>query len=35
MEAIYERSVKLVKSLSEEKIEEAYDFLSYLNNKEE
>lgn len=35
MEAIYDRSVKLINSLSEEKLAEAYDFLTYLNDKEE
>lgn len=35
MNAIYERSVELVKSLPEEKIAEAYNYLSYLNSKDE
>jgi hypothetical protein len=35
MDAIYNSSIDLVKSLSEEKIKEAHDFLSYLNDKEE
>ncbi len=35
MNVIYDQTVELVKSLPEEKIAEAYNYLSYLNSKDE
>jgi hypothetical protein len=35
MDAIYDNTIQLVNSLSIDKLKEAYNFLSYLNDKEE
>ncbi len=35
MNAFYNQSIELINNLSEDKITEAYDYLSFLNSKEE